>query len=133
MDVKTSLGVATESVYSDKLVLTTILRAGIPFHQGFLSIFDHISLDHSKKQIKHFHMKNSVLLSLSGTSHLRISTVNCESLLEYSIIPGWAIGETGKKQLKHWLCAKLTISDKLKSLWFTRHLYRVKERSSAQM
>ncbi len=40
LDVKTPLGVATENVYSDKLVLTTILRAGIPFHQGFLSIFD---------------------------------------------------------------------------------------------
>ena len=40
LDVKTPLGVATESVCSDKLVLTTILRAGIPFHQGFLSIFD---------------------------------------------------------------------------------------------
>lgn len=39
--VTTPLGVATVEVPSDKLVLATIFRAGLPFHTGFLNIFDH--------------------------------------------------------------------------------------------
>lgn len=38
--VTTPLGVATESVIDDRLVLGTVLRAGLPFHQGFLDVFD---------------------------------------------------------------------------------------------
>ena len=39
-DIQTPLGIAPTHVISDKVVLTTILRAGLPFHQGFLSYFD---------------------------------------------------------------------------------------------
>ncbi len=39
-DVQTPLGVATVSCPADKVVLATILRAGLPFHQGFLSCLD---------------------------------------------------------------------------------------------
>jgi Uracil phosphoribosyltransferase len=38
--VQTPLGIANASVPSDKLVISTILRAGLPLHQGFLNIFD---------------------------------------------------------------------------------------------
>ncbi|MBQ0064111.1 MAG: uracil phosphoribosyltransferase [Prevotella sp.] len=38
--VMTSFGVAHHKCPSDELVLATILRAGIPFHRGFLDIFD---------------------------------------------------------------------------------------------
>lgn len=37
---KTPLGVAELTKIDEKLVLSTILRAGLPFHQGFLSYFD---------------------------------------------------------------------------------------------
>ena len=37
-DVQTPLGTARVSVPTDKLVLGTIFRAGLPFHQGFLNI-----------------------------------------------------------------------------------------------
>ncbi len=37
---ETPLGTASTEVIADKLVLTTILRAGLPFHEGFLSFFD---------------------------------------------------------------------------------------------
>jgi uracil phosphoribosyltransferase len=37
---ETPLGVADMSVPSDRLVLATVLRAGIPFHQGMLHYFD---------------------------------------------------------------------------------------------
>ena len=39
--VETPLGTAHVNVPTDKLVLGTIFRAGLPFHQGFLNIFDH--------------------------------------------------------------------------------------------
>lgn len=39
-DVQTPLGVAPVSVPVNQLVISTILRAGVPFHQGFLSYFD---------------------------------------------------------------------------------------------
>lgn len=40
IDVTTPLGTAKANVPSDKIVLGTILRAGLAFHQGFLSYFD---------------------------------------------------------------------------------------------
>ncbi|SDP95085.1 uracil phosphoribosyltransferase [Mucilaginibacter sp. OK268] len=39
-EVHTSLGTATVSVPVDQPVLGTILRAGLPFHQGFINYFD---------------------------------------------------------------------------------------------
>ena len=38
--VETPLGVAAVEEISDKIVIATILRAGLPFHQGFLNYFD---------------------------------------------------------------------------------------------
>ena len=40
-DVATPLGTAKVNLPTDKLVLATIFRAGLPFHTGFLNIFDH--------------------------------------------------------------------------------------------
>jgi len=40
VDVQTPLGMQPVSVHYDSIVLATILRAGLPFHQGFLSYFD---------------------------------------------------------------------------------------------
>ena len=39
-DVTTPLGTAIVSQITDSVVLGTILRAGLPLHQGFLNIFD---------------------------------------------------------------------------------------------
>lgn len=41
VDVTTPLATARCEKISDKVVLATIFRAGIPFHQGFLSFFDY--------------------------------------------------------------------------------------------
>lgn len=38
--IYTPLGIAEVPTYDDKLVLTTILRAGLPLHQGVLNYFD---------------------------------------------------------------------------------------------
>ena len=40
-DVTTPLGISQVNVTADKIVLATIFRAGLPFHNGFLNIFDH--------------------------------------------------------------------------------------------
>ena len=39
--VKTPLGTATVALPIDKLVIATVMRAGLPFHEGFLQCFDH--------------------------------------------------------------------------------------------
>ena len=39
-DVVTPLGIASVPVYDDRLVVATILRAGLPLHQGLLNYFD---------------------------------------------------------------------------------------------
>ena len=41
--VTTPLGEATVQMIGDQVVLATILRAGLPFHQGFLNYFDDAS------------------------------------------------------------------------------------------
>ncbi|MDE7144207.1 MAG: uracil phosphoribosyltransferase [Muribaculaceae bacterium] len=41
IDVTTPLATATARVIDEKVVLATIFRAGVPFHQGFLNYFDH--------------------------------------------------------------------------------------------
>lgn len=39
-DVQTPLGIAPVQVIDENVVVSTILRAGLPFHHGFLSYFD---------------------------------------------------------------------------------------------
>lgn len=39
-NIQTPLGISPMSLIKDQLVLGTILRAGIPFHKGFLNYFD---------------------------------------------------------------------------------------------
>lgn len=39
-DIQTPLGIAKHNLVSDKVVLATIFRAGLPYHQGFLDMFD---------------------------------------------------------------------------------------------
>jgi len=41
IQVETPLGTATVEVPEDKIVIATVLRAGLPFHEGFLHVFDH--------------------------------------------------------------------------------------------
>lgn len=40
-DVTTPLGIASVSLPRDEVVIATVLRAGLPFHEGFLDVFDH--------------------------------------------------------------------------------------------
>lgn len=40
-DIQTPLGIAPVSLPVNQIVISTILRAGIPYHQGFLNYFDY--------------------------------------------------------------------------------------------
>ena len=40
-EIQTPLGIAPVRTPDNPLVISTILRAGLPFHQGFLSYFDY--------------------------------------------------------------------------------------------
>ena len=40
MDITTPLGIKHTSLINDKIVIASIMRAGLPFHQGFLNYFD---------------------------------------------------------------------------------------------
>jgi len=40
-DITTSLGIASVPTMAEQPVLATVLRAGLPFHQGFVNYFDH--------------------------------------------------------------------------------------------
>ena len=40
-EVVTPLGTSNIALPQDDVVVATILRAGLPFHEGFLSVFDH--------------------------------------------------------------------------------------------
>lgn len=40
VDIQTPLGIADMRIHDDKVVLATILRAGLPLHEGLLSFFD---------------------------------------------------------------------------------------------
>ena len=40
VETQTQLGIATSSVLANQPVIATILRAGLPMHQGMLSVFD---------------------------------------------------------------------------------------------
>lgn len=40
-EIQTPLATATARTHDDEIVLATVFRAGLPFHQGFLDVFDH--------------------------------------------------------------------------------------------
>ena len=40
-EIRTPLAMAKANTPDDELVLATVFRAGLPFHQGFLDVFDH--------------------------------------------------------------------------------------------
>lgn len=39
-DIQTPLGIAREKILNEKILLATILRAGLPMHQGLLNFYD---------------------------------------------------------------------------------------------
>lgn len=70
-EVETPLGMASVDLPSEIPVLGTIMRAGLPMHQGFLNIFDNAENAFVSAYRKHH--KN-------GTFEIKVEYVSCPSL-----------------------------------------------------
>ncbi len=70
-EVVTPLGIASVNTPDEKPVLATILRAGLPLHQGFLNYFD--SADNSFISAFRKYSKD-------GTFHIELEYISCPNL-----------------------------------------------------
>jgi len=70
-EVETPLGIAKSSITENKVVLGTILRAGLPMHQGFLNMFD--QAENAFISAYRMHHKD-------GTFEINVEYVSCPSL-----------------------------------------------------
>ena len=76
-EVETPLGIATTNKMTQRVVLATILRAGLPLHQGMLNYFD--DADNSFISAYRMHHKD-------GTFEINIEYVSCPSLNDAVVI-----------------------------------------------
>jgi len=99
VDVETPLGVANTQMLLDQPVLATILRAGLPLHQGLLNVFDHsdsafiAAYRHTKK---------------SGEFEIHKEYVNTPNLDNKIVIVADPMLATGKSAV---LCCKDLLND----------------------
>ena len=70
-EVETPLGIANVNLSADHIVVATILRAGLPFHQGFLHYFD--KADNAFISAYRVHHK-------SGDFEINLEYVSCPEL-----------------------------------------------------
>ena len=70
-EVETPLGIAPMELPTERVVLATILRAGLPFHQGFLNYFDDAGNAFVSAYRKHHK---------DGTFEIEIEYVSCPDL-----------------------------------------------------
>jgi len=87
-EIETPLGIAETSLLSEQPVLATVLRAGIPMHQGMLNVFDQADCAFIGAYRK---------TKKSGTFEIRkeyVSTVNLDNRTLILIDPMLATGKT---------------------------------------
>lgn len=85
--VETPLGEAEISLSSDQVVIATILRAGLPFHQGFLNYFDNASNAFVSAFRKY---------SKDGTFNVNVEYISCGDLSGKTLILVDPMLATGK-------------------------------------
>ncbi len=71
VEVETPMGIATINIPSDRIVLSTILRAGLPLHQGILNVFD--EADNAFVSAYRRHHKD-------GSFEIKLEYVSCPSI-----------------------------------------------------
>ena len=76
-EVETPLGVAKAQLARDKIVLGTILRAGLPLHQGLLNVFD--QADNAFISAYRKHHKD-------GSFEIKMEYVSCPDLTDSVLI-----------------------------------------------
>ncbi len=75
--VETPLGISKMQLPANKVVLGTILRAGLPMHQGFLNVFDRA--DNAFVSAFRMHHKD-------GTFEINLEYISCPSLEDCVLI-----------------------------------------------
>lgn len=77
--VQTPLGVKEVPTYDDRIVVGTVLRAGLAFHQGFLDVFDQADAafvaayrDEGKKEELRIHLEYMAAPDLNGSTFLLV-------------------------------------------------------------
>ena len=96
-NVETPLGVAKVNLPNDDVVLATILRAGLPMHEGMLDIFD----DASNAFISAFRQHHK-----DGTFEINFGYISCPSLEGVTLVlsdPMIATGASITKSIDHLL------------------------------
>ena len=93
-ETETPLGIANSVGLKDRVVLATILRAGLPFHEGMLNIFDHA--DNAFVSTYRQHHKD-------GSFEVRLQYITCPPIDDAVLIladPLLATGSSIDKTLK---------------------------------
>ncbi|MFK7810598.1 MAG: uracil phosphoribosyltransferase [Saprospiraceae bacterium] len=76
-DVETPLGIAKANLTSDRIIVSSILRAGLPFHQGILNVFD--KADNAFVSAYRMHHKD-------GTFEINLQYTSCPDLTDSVLI-----------------------------------------------
>jgi uracil phosphoribosyltransferase len=90
-EVQTPLGIATAKVLTNQPVITTILRAGLPLHQGLLNFFDKADNGFISAYRKH---------QRDGTFEIRLDYVSCPELEGRVVIVSDPMLATGASLVK---------------------------------
>ena len=86
IEVETPLGIAKASVPADEVVLATILRAGLPMHQGMLNFFDGAGNAFVSAFRKHYK---------GGDFEVKLEYISCPNLTDKILIISDAMLATG--------------------------------------
>jgi len=76
-EVTTPLGIANVDMIADNIVVATVLRAGLPFHQGFLNYFDKAQNAFVSAYRKHHK---------DGTFEISVEYISCPDLTDKILI-----------------------------------------------
>src|SRR5215475_5809160 len=90
-EVQTPLGTATVKVLKDQPVITTILRAGLPLHQGLLNFFDKADNGFISAYRKH---------QRDGSFEIRLDYISCPELEGRVVIVSDPMLATGASLVK---------------------------------
>jgi len=110
VEITTPLGAATMQLQSEQPVLATILRAGLPLHQGFLNYFDQADNSFISAYRKH-HKDGSFEIALEYVSSASLENrvmILCDPMLATgsSIVMTYkAMMEKGVPRHTHIVCA----------------------------
>ena len=86
IDVETPLGIAHTKVHSQNIILATVLRAGVPLHNGFLNYFD----DAQNAFVSAYRMHHK-----DGTFEINLEYLSCPNLNDSILIICDAMLATG--------------------------------------